>query len=78
MSDCVLCHTELCVLEYCSVICPVASGAAHTTRGRRINSTEPLQAVILCEHTCGYFFVLNVIKVELLSFCFSTEGVWIA
>jgi hypothetical protein len=57
---------KLCVLEYCSVICSVVSGAAHRKlRGVDVghNRTEPLQAVIHCDHTFGYFFVLNVIKV---------------
>jgi hypothetical protein len=64
MSDCVVCDFTTCVLEYCCVVCLVVSGAAHVKLcgvDLWYNSVEPLQAVIHCEHTCDYFFVLKVI-----------------
>jgi hypothetical protein len=56
----------MCVLEYCSAVCLVVIMAAHAKLcGEELgrNITETFQAVIHCEHTCSYFFVLNAIIV---------------
>jgi hypothetical protein len=63
MSDCVVCDITVHVLEYCNV-CPVVSEAAHANLcGVDLghNSAESLQAVIHCEHICGYCFMLNAV-----------------
>jgi hypothetical protein len=58
MLYCVVYDITVYVLQYFNVVCLVVSGAAHANlRGVDFghNSAESLQAVIDCEHICGYF-----------------------